>query len=71
MTRDRMRALLLARDQETAHFTASALVVDASRTRTALVHRRKLGQCTFDEAHRLGEDSVGPLIESARATAKA
>jgi 8-oxo-dGTP pyrophosphatase MutT (NUDIX family) len=31
------------RDQPRAHFTASALVVDPSRTRTALVHHRKLG----------------------------
>ena len=30
-------------DQEIAHFTASALVVDEARTRTALVHHRKLG----------------------------
>jgi len=32
-----------SRDQPRAHFTASALVVDPSRTRTALVHHRKLG----------------------------
>lgn len=32
-----------SRDQEGAHFTASALVVDAGCTRTALVHHRKLG----------------------------
>jgi 8-oxo-dGTP pyrophosphatase MutT (NUDIX family) len=32
-----------SRDQPHAHFTASALVVDPSRTRTALVHHRKLG----------------------------
>ena len=31
-----------SRDQRGAHFTASALVVDAARTRTALVHHRKL-----------------------------
>jgi 8-oxo-dGTP pyrophosphatase MutT (NUDIX family) len=70
VTRDGVRALLLARepadekerrdrtamlgfldelpepfsrDQPRAHFTASALVVDPSRTRTALVHHRKLG----------------------------
>ena len=70
MTRDGVRALLLAREpadakegadraamlrflddlaepfsrgQPRAHFTASALVVDPSRTRTALVHHRKLG----------------------------
>lgn len=176
MTRDRMRALLLAREpadakethdretmlrfldelpqpfsrhQETAHFTASALVVDASRARTALVHHRKLGLwvqpgghldpgeeietaalrevreetgldgtlerlihldvheipsrpdfrahlhldvrflveadgelvlseeshdvrwCSFDEAVRMGDDSVRRLLESARATTKA
>jgi 8-oxo-dGTP pyrophosphatase MutT (NUDIX family) len=70
MTRDAVRALLLARlpadvkedgdrqamlafldelprpfsrEQPRAHFTASALVVDPSRARTALVHHRKLG----------------------------
>jgi 8-oxo-dGTP pyrophosphatase MutT (NUDIX family) len=32
-----------SRDQVAAHFTASALVVDEARTRTALVHHRKLG----------------------------
>ena len=32
-----------SRDQTGAHFTASALVVDHARTRTALVHHRKLG----------------------------
>jgi len=32
-----------SRDQPRAHFTASALVVDHARTRTALVHHRKLG----------------------------
>ena len=32
-----------SRDQHEAHFTASALVVDQARTRTALVHHRKLG----------------------------
>jgi 8-oxo-dGTP pyrophosphatase MutT (NUDIX family) len=32
-----------SRDQHGAHFTASALVVDGTRTRTALVHHRKLG----------------------------
>lgn len=32
-----------SRDQPGAHFTASALVVDADRERTALVHHRKLG----------------------------
>jgi 8-oxo-dGTP pyrophosphatase MutT (NUDIX family) len=32
-----------SRDQAGAHFTASALVLDESRTRTALVHHRKLG----------------------------
>jgi 8-oxo-dGTP pyrophosphatase MutT (NUDIX family) len=32
-----------SRDQRGAHFTASALVVDAERARTALVHHRKLG----------------------------
>jgi 8-oxo-dGTP pyrophosphatase MutT (NUDIX family) len=32
-----------SRDQHGAHFTASALVVDPARTRTALVHHRKLG----------------------------
>jgi 8-oxo-dGTP pyrophosphatase MutT (NUDIX family) len=31
-----------SRDQEGAHFTASALVVDPPRERTALVHHRKL-----------------------------
>lgn len=31
-----------ARDQPDAHFTASALVVDPARERTALVHHRKL-----------------------------
>lgn len=70
MTRDDVRALLLAhephdakeradraamviflerlpepfsRNQQVGHFTASALVVDEARTRTALVHHRKLG----------------------------
>jgi 8-oxo-dGTP pyrophosphatase MutT (NUDIX family) len=70
VTRDDVRALLLAREpadekedadraamlgflaelpepfsreQPHAHFTASALVADPSRTRTALVHHRKLG----------------------------
>ena len=70
MTRDGVRALLLAREpadakededrrtmlellaelpepfsrhEPRAHFTASALVVDPPRTRTALVHHRKLG----------------------------
>jgi 8-oxo-dGTP pyrophosphatase MutT (NUDIX family) len=33
----------LSRTQPHAHFTASALVVDPARTRTALVHHRKLG----------------------------
>jgi len=33
----------LSRDQPRAHFTASALVVDPSRRRTALVRHRKLG----------------------------
>lgn len=32
-----------SRSQARAHFTASALVVDAQRERTALVHHRKLG----------------------------
>jgi 8-oxo-dGTP pyrophosphatase MutT (NUDIX family) len=32
-----------SRHQPGAHFTASALVVDDARTRTALVHHRKLG----------------------------
>ena len=32
-----------SRDEHVAHFTASALVVDEARTRTALVHHRKLG----------------------------
>jgi 8-oxo-dGTP pyrophosphatase MutT (NUDIX family) len=32
-----------SRGQPLAHFTASALVVDPARTRTALVHHRKLG----------------------------
>jgi 8-oxo-dGTP pyrophosphatase MutT (NUDIX family) len=32
-----------SRDQQIAHFTASALVVDETGTRTALVHHRKLG----------------------------
>ena len=32
-----------SRDQPHAHFTASALVVDPARARTALVHHRKLG----------------------------
>ena len=32
-----------SRDQHDAHFTASALVVDEARARTALVHHRKLG----------------------------
>lgn len=32
-----------SRNQERAHFTASALVVDVRRERTALVHHRKLG----------------------------
>jgi hypothetical protein len=32
-----------SREQAHAHFTASALVVDPARTRTALVHHRKLG----------------------------
>jgi 8-oxo-dGTP pyrophosphatase MutT (NUDIX family) len=32
-----------SRDQPVAHFTASALVVDESHARTALVHHRKLG----------------------------
>jgi 8-oxo-dGTP pyrophosphatase MutT (NUDIX family) len=32
-----------SREQHVAHFTASALVVDEARTRTALVHHRKLG----------------------------
>jgi 8-oxo-dGTP pyrophosphatase MutT (NUDIX family) len=32
-----------SRDQPFAHFTASALVVDEARMRTALVHHRKLG----------------------------
>src|SRR5581483_1699448 len=31
-----------SRDQHGAHFTASALVVDSARERTALVHHRKL-----------------------------
>jgi len=32
-----------SREQHVAHFTASALVVDEARMRTALVHHRKLG----------------------------
>jgi 8-oxo-dGTP pyrophosphatase MutT (NUDIX family) len=32
-----------SREQPTAHFTASALVVDETRTRTVLVHHGKLG----------------------------
>jgi 8-oxo-dGTP pyrophosphatase MutT (NUDIX family) len=32
-----------SRDQPTAHFTASALVVDEARARTVLVHHGKLG----------------------------
>ena len=32
-----------SRDQHDAHFTASALVVDPVRARTAIVHHRKLG----------------------------
>jgi 8-oxo-dGTP pyrophosphatase MutT (NUDIX family) len=32
-----------SRDQKSAHFTASALVLDEDATRTALVHHRKLG----------------------------
>lgn len=32
-----------SREQRVAHFTASALVVDGARERTALVHHRKLG----------------------------
>ena len=47
---ERMRELAetlpepLSRDQQGAHFTASALVVDPSRLRTALVRHRKLGR---------------------------
>ncbi len=84
MTRDEVRALLLARvpgdaketadrrvmlafldglpeplsrHQHDAHFTASALVVDASRTRTALVHHRKLGIWVQPGGH-LDEDDA-------------
>ena len=49
-----------SRDQPFAHFTASALVVDESRGRTALVHHRKLGIWVQPGGHfDADDDSVG------------
>jgi 8-oxo-dGTP pyrophosphatase MutT (NUDIX family) len=46
-----------SREQPTAHFTASALVVDEARTRTALVHHRKLGLWVQPGGHLDPEDA--------------
>jgi 8-oxo-dGTP pyrophosphatase MutT (NUDIX family) len=51
-----------SRDQPRAHFTASALVVDPPRTRTALVHHRKLGIWVQPGGHL---DSDDPSYEAA------
>lgn len=49
-----------SRDQPVAHFTASALVVDPGRTRTALVHHRKLGLWVQPGGHLdPGDESFG------------
>jgi 8-oxo-dGTP pyrophosphatase MutT (NUDIX family) len=49
-----------SRDQPTAHFTASALVVDETRRRTALVHHRKLGIWVQPGGHLDADDvSIG------------
>jgi 8-oxo-dGTP pyrophosphatase MutT (NUDIX family) len=49
-----------SRDQPRAHFTASALVVDPSRTRTALVHHRKLGIWVQPGGHLDADDASYP-----------
>jgi 8-oxo-dGTP pyrophosphatase MutT (NUDIX family) len=46
-----------SRHQHGAHFTASALVVDETRTRTALVHHRKLGLWVQPGGHLDPEDA--------------
>jgi 8-oxo-dGTP pyrophosphatase MutT (NUDIX family) len=46
-----------SRSQPVAHFTASALVVDEPRVRTALVHHRKLGLWVQPGGH-LEEDAT-------------
>jgi len=47
--------------QETAHFTASALVVDAGRERTCLVLHRKLGLWLQPGGHVEPDDASMPL----------
>jgi 8-oxo-dGTP pyrophosphatase MutT (NUDIX family) len=48
----------LSRDQPTAHFTASALVVDPRRERTFLVHHGKLGRWFQPGGHVEPEDDA-------------
>ena len=49
-----------SRDQPGAHFTASALVVDSARERTALVHHRKLGLWVQPGGHvDTGDETMG------------
>lgn len=49
-----------SREQQRAHFTASALVVDPPRTRTALVHHRKLGIWVQPGGHLDANDASYP-----------
>jgi 8-oxo-dGTP pyrophosphatase MutT (NUDIX family) len=49
-----------SRKQQRAHFTASALVVDPPRTRTALVHHRKLGIWVQPGGHLDADDASYP-----------
>lgn len=47
-----------SREQPEAHFTASALVVDQARARTALVHHRKLGIWVQPGGHLDAQDAT-------------
>lgn len=66
---DRMRTFAqeladpLSRDEPTAHFTASALVLDPARQRTYLVHHRKLGRWLQPGGHVEPDDRT--LLETA------
>jgi 8-oxo-dGTP pyrophosphatase MutT (NUDIX family) len=48
----------LSREQPTAHFTASALVVDPERERTFLIHHNKLGRWFQPGGHVEPEDET-------------
>ena len=53
----------LSREQPDAHFTASALVVDPSRSRTFLIRHRKLGRWLQPGGHVESEDET--LLDAA------